>query len=88
MGRIIDGLRSAIRAILGSAGRTERKPEGDVPTDPAVASSRETGGDPERSGTDATTTGPGENETYVGRIAGQDAGYADQTGAEKRRSGH
>lgn len=85
MRRLSDMLRSAIRTILRRVDRADRKPEGDVPTDPAVARSRETGGDPDRTGTAATTTGPGENETYVGRVAGQDAGYADETGAEKRR---
>ena len=34
---------------------------------------------------DATgTTGTGESGTPVGRVAGQDAGYAEETGAERR----
>ena len=57
----------------------------DLGVDPASARSRETGGDARRpSGDSETTTGPGENETYVGRVAGQDVGYAGETGAERR----
>jgi hypothetical protein len=29
-------------------------------------------------------TGDGDNDTYVGRDAGQDVGYAGETGAERR----
>jgi hypothetical protein len=32
----------------------------------------------------ASTTGTTPSETYVGRVAGQDEGYAGQTGAEAR----
>ena len=31
-----------------------------------------------------STTGTDENEEYVGRVAGEDAGYAGETGAEAR----
>jgi hypothetical protein len=68
--------------------------EPDVAADPNVTRSRETGGmDPdhrtrpvdERGGPDApSTTGTAENETFVGRVAGQDAGYTGETGAEAR----
>lgn len=69
--------------------------EDDVSADPHVARTRETGGaDPERDGhpggadaddpDGATTTGTDENEEFVGRVTGQDAGYSGETGAEAR----
>lgn len=71
-----------LRRLLDTVKPTK---ESDVATDPAVANARPTGGDPEASGGDsASTTGPGENEKFVGRASGQDEGYAGQTGAEAR----
>ena len=58
--------------------------EDDVETDDAVANSRATGGRPEQGGDADTTTGTGSNEQFVGRTAGQDVGYAGETGAEAR----
>ncbi len=59
--------------------------ESDVPDDDAQASGRPTGGDPEAHGGDSeATTGSGESGVFVGRTAGQDEGYAGQTGAEAR----
>jgi hypothetical protein len=68
--------------------------EPDVEVDPQVARNRDTGGvDPDRKphpdddGADPdgpSTTGTDENEEFVGRAAGQDAGYAGETGAEAR----
>jgi hypothetical protein len=68
--------------------------EPDVAADPHLARTREAGGvDPDRKGhahdDDAdpdgpSTTGTDENEEFVGRVAGQDAGYAGETGAEAR----
>lgn len=59
--------------------------ESDVPNDDAQASGRPTGGDPETAGGDSeATTGSGESGVFVGRTAGQDEGYAGQTGAEAR----
>jgi hypothetical protein len=68
--------------------------EPDVEVDPHVARSREAGGvdpdhkdrpDDERADADApSTTGTEENEQFVGRVAGQDAGYTGETGAEAR----
>lgn len=61
--------------------------EPDVERDPNVARSRETGGRPgadRDTGDAATTTGTGENEQFVGRVAGQDDGFAGETGAEAR----
>lgn len=59
--------------------------ESDVPTDPHVANSRQSGGrrSDDESDTDSST-GTGENDTYVGRVAGQDPGYEAETGAEAR----
>jgi hypothetical protein len=59
--------------------------ERDVEPDEAVAASRETGGVPDPDQPDqATTTGTTPNEEFVGRVAGQDVGYAGETGAEAR----
>jgi hypothetical protein len=59
--------------------------EPDVPDDPNVAESRRTGGrDPENEPDEHSTTGTSRSETYVGRVTGEDAGDAGETGAEKR----
>ncbi len=58
--------------------------EDDVDTDSQLANSRPTGGDPGDGGDSATTPGTGSNEEFVGRTAGQDEGYAGETGAEAR----
>lgn len=81
------------RAAFGYA-RDMHGSEPDVAADPALADSRETGGvDPDRKnhphddGSDpdgGSTTGTDENEEFVGRVAGLDAGYAGETGAEAR----
>lgn len=61
--------------------------EADVSDDDAQASSRVTGGAEDASGPDAeSTTGSGRSGTFVGRDAGQDEGYAGETGAERRAS--
>lgn len=60
-------------------------PEPDTEDDPAVAGARDTGGDPDDGTTDAgSTTGTGHSEEFVGRVSGQDEGYAGETGAEAR----
>ena len=61
-----------------------RPGEDDVDRDDAQALSRATGGDGDPGGDAATTTGTGESESFVGRVAGQDVGYAGETGAERR----
>lgn len=59
--------------------------EEDVAVNPAVANTRATGGEPDRSQPDQhSTTGTTPNETFVGRVSGQDVGYAEETGAERR----
>lgn len=60
------------------------KRESDVDTDEALANARETGGGDEDEGDAETTTGTGKSEEFVGRVAGQDEGYAGETGAEAR----
>ena len=59
--------------------------EDDAPQDTGVAASRATGGveddtQPDQHSTTSTTP----DDTYVGRVAGQDVGYAGETGAEAR----
>jgi hypothetical protein len=69
--------------------------EPDVEVDPNVARTRETGGveHTDAEGTEgtegtegdaSTTTGTDVNEEFVGRVEGQDVGYAGTTGAEAR----
>jgi hypothetical protein len=60
---------------------SRRGSESDVDSDPAVAASRAVGGDDAGA---AGTTGTGKNEEFVGRAAGQDEGYDEETGAEAR----
>lgn len=58
-----------------------------MPEDPNVANSRAQGGRQDRDGDDldgAATTGVDRNEEFVGRVAGDDPGYAEETGAERR----
>ena len=59
--------------------------EDDVPADDALANNRETGGveDPDKDD-QGSTTGTTPTGEFVGRIAGQDVGYAGETGAERR----
>jgi hypothetical protein len=64
-------------------GRSEG--EDDAPADTGVAHSRDTGGVEDPSQPDqASTTGTTPNDEFVGRVAGQDVGYAGETGAEAR----
>ena len=75
-----------LRQLVGK-GENENtsRGEADVEIDPAEARSRRTGGTPGHDeGASASTTGPGESGSFVGRVAGQDVGYAGQTGAEAR----
>ena len=64
--------------------------EDDVALDPKLARTRETGGSAEGHPDDHTegdnpgTTGTGEADEFVGRVAGRDLGYAGETGAEAR----
>lgn len=58
--------------------------ESDVDTDETLANARDTGGGDDDEGDAEATTGTGETEEYVGRVAGQDEGYAGETGAEAR----
>jgi hypothetical protein len=70
-----------LRALLGR----RRTAEDDVEPDTALARSRDTGGSETAEADGATTTtGTGANEGFVGRVAGDDAGADEQTGAEAR----
>lgn len=70
------------------AGRTRAQRSGgepDVEPDPAQANTRASGGAADPGAADAhSTTGPSANDTFVGRVAGEDAGDAGITGAEAR----
>ena len=57
----------------------------DVATDPATASNRATGGEHDELSEDrGSVTGTGRSAEFVGRVAGDDLGYAGETGAERR----
>jgi hypothetical protein len=65
--------------------RRNKYTERDVEPDEGVAASRDEGGVPNPEHPDQqTTTGTTPNEEFVGRVAGQDVGYAEETGAERR----
>lgn len=60
-------------------------PEDDVPLDAAVAWTRAEGGEPNPAYPDQhCTTGTTPNATFVGRIAGEDVGHFEESGAERR----
>jgi hypothetical protein len=61
-----------------------RPHEDDVDPDDAQALSRATGGGPSDEPDAGSTTGTGASDEFVGRVAGQDVGYAGETGAERR----
>ena len=61
-----------------------RPGEDDVDRDDAQALSRATGGGQSEEPDASSTTGTGESGEFVGRVAGQDVGYAEETGAERR----
>jgi hypothetical protein len=67
-----------LRALLRRPKTSE-----DVESDTAVARSRETGGETDETGS-PTTTGTGRNEEFVGRVAGDEAGADEESGAEAR----
>jgi hypothetical protein len=51
------------------------------------ALSRATGGEPQEGAPDPnSTTGSTPNDEFVGRAAGQDVGYEEETGAERREA--
>lgn len=83
------GFVNGARRLLGSRkhdqSRENRTTEQDVALDRQVASSRATGGErAELSGDRESVTGTGRTQGFVGRIAGDDVGYAGETGAERR----
>ncbi|MFD2420626.1 hypothetical protein [Amycolatopsis pigmentata] len=78
--------RQLKRLFTGRTPAQEQGQEADVQHDPAEATTRATGGE-SRPGTSAdahSTTGPSANDTFVGRVAGEDSGDAGETGAERR----
>ena len=60
------------------------RPAEDVQPDSHTARTRETGGADRDDSDSAATTGTGRTEEFVGRVAGQDEGFAGETGAEVR----
>ena len=63
----------------------QRPRQDDVNQDEGQALSRATGGVADPSAPDqGSTTGTTPSEEFVGRVSGQDVGYAGETGAERR----
>jgi hypothetical protein len=63
----------------------DRRAEPDVQGDSERVDARDTGGVSDASKPDqGSTTGTTPDEEYVGRVAGQDVGYEEETGAERR----
>jgi hypothetical protein len=63
----------------------DRRAEPDVQGDRERVDARDTGGVPDQRKPDqGSTTGTTPDDAYVGRVAGQDVGYAGETGAERR----
>jgi hypothetical protein len=62
----------------------ERKAEDDVQEDPTQVSKPEGGVEDPEQPDQHSTTGTTESESFVGMAAGQDVGYAGETGAERR----
>ena len=80
-------LRSRLRRLLPGATPDEHsgRTEADAGTDPNLASSRASGGKHRLlSGDRGSVTGTGDTDEFVGQIAGDDLGYAQETGAERR----
>lgn len=66
---------------------SREKAESDTQADRARVDSRDTGGVPDPGKSDqASTTGTTPDDEYVGRVAGDEAGEAEETGAERRSS--
>ena len=63
-----------------------RPSEEDVEPDDAQALSRATGGGESQDPDAGATTGTGDSGSFVGRVSGQDVGYAGETGAERRQA--
>ncbi len=65
---------------------TDHRPhEEDADVDDSQALSRATGGVPDPTEPDqGSTTGTTPSGEFVGRVAGQDVGYADEQGSERR----
>lgn len=88
-----DALSKAANTIKGEDGPlgppvAGEPSEQDVAQDPRVASSRAAGGehpDAEATWDEMSTTGTGDTDEFVGRVAGDDPAYAEETGAEARR---
>jgi hypothetical protein len=64
---------------------SDEKAESDVKRDPGRVDSRATGGVPDSSQPDqSSTTGTTPDGEFVGRAAGQDVGAEEEQGAERR----
>lgn len=77
--------RQLMRLFTGRTRAQQVGREADVEVDPARTDTRAVGGVDRPDATDAhSTTAPSANDTFVGRVSGEDPGYAGETGAERR----
>lgn len=76
------GMWSTLRDKLTARRHARDLGEADAPADLGVASSRATGGEGSSENDGGSTTGTGDSGEFVGRVSGQDVGYADKQGAE------
>jgi hypothetical protein len=85
MSRLPDHCSPAPPGDTEEAGmHSDPRPGEDVEREDAQALSRATGGGTDEEPDADSTTGTGDSETFVGRVAGQDVGYVEETGAERR----
>lgn len=78
-------LRARLTGESGPVGPSAAPTEEDAGHDPRTVASRATGGVHDHLSADrGSTTGTGKTDANVGQIAGDDLGYAEETGAERR----
>jgi hypothetical protein len=76
----VNGMPDFLKKLIKGDGH-----ESDAPIDTGVAHSRDIGGREDESAPDPnSTTGTTNSGEFVGRVQGQDVGYAGETGAERR----
>lgn len=63
---------------------SDDKAESDIANDEKLASGRDTGGIDKSDPNQDSTTSTSETPDYVGRVAGDDMGYEEEQGAERR----
>lgn len=81
---MLDRFRALLARYRRASHATGIDRESDIAFDPHTVNTRATGGSPTQHGDSAATTGTGLSALFVGRVAGEDLGYCQTTGAEVR----